>query len=303
MAANTIAAPWIAPAAARSRASAAERAWWGLLAVLVLSPVPCLVATQRQYSLSLVMFVAPVALLLLSLARRGALRETGPALGVALGILFPMGALLNLLFADDFFTYPNASATLGLALPSWRAGGFSAAHPIPVEEFAFYGFGFAAILLAYAWVGEVWLPVRAPALDWTRGGALAVLAPVTLVAGAVLAQRALAPGRAFPSYLAYLLLVPLPVALWLGPCVRAAVNWAALALVTCGLLAVSVLWEVSLAVPQGWWGYRAEAMVGLHVRPWSGLPVEAVLVWVLTPITTVFVYEAVRGLLSARRHA
>lgn len=301
MASTTTTVPWLLPAAVVSRPSPAERAWWAFLLVLVLSPLPSLVATGRQYTLSLLMFVAPVGALSVALVRRRAWKDSWRPLALSLGVLFPMGAVLNLLFADDFFTYPNAAATLGWAVPAVRGLRLSSSHPIPVEEFAFYGFGFAAILLAYVWVGEVWLPARAPRVDWSAARAFAALVPVVLALLAYQAQRHLAPERAFPAYLTYLLLVPLPVALWLWPCVRSAVNWPALALVTAALLALSVVWEVSLAIPQGWWGYNADAMVGLHLRAWHGLPVEAVLVWVLTPITTIFVFEAARGVVAGRR--
>ncbi len=301
MASTTTSVPWGVQATWTRRASVAERAWWGFLAVALLSPVPSLVATGRQYTLSLLMFVAPVVALVAGLVRRGSWAASWRPLVFSLGVLFPMGAVLNVLFADDFFTYPNAAATLGWSVPAVRGFALSDSHPIPLEEFAFYGFGFAAILLAYVWVGDVWLPAKAPRVDWTAGRASALIVPAVAAACAFPLQELLAPGRAFPAYLTYLLLVPLPVALWLWPCVRPAVNWAALALVTAALLALSVVWEVSLAIPQGWWGYRADAMVGLHVRAWHGLPIEAVLVWVLTPITTVFVFEAARGALFARR--
>jgi hypothetical protein len=42
-------------------------------------------------------------------------------------------------------------------------------------------------------------------------------------------------------------------------------------------------------------GYRPEAMVGITVGAWSGLPIEAVLVWCAVTFTTVVIYEVVNG--------
>ena len=45
------------------------------------------------------------------------------------------------------------------------------------------------------------------------------------------------------------------------------------------ILLISLLWEVTLAIPYGWWDYRPGAMMGLAIAAWRGLPVEAVCVW------------------------
>jgi hypothetical protein len=51
---------------------------------------------------------------------------------------------------------------------------------------------------------------------------------------------------------------------------------------------------VTLAIPFGWWGYRPEAMVGIHIGAWSGLPIEAVGVWLSVSFTTVIIYEVIK---------
>jgi hypothetical protein len=60
------------------------------------------------------------------------------------------------------------------------------------------------------------------------------------------------------------------------------------------LLTISLLWEVTLALPYGWWRYRDEAMIGLKIGAWFELPIEAPCVWMAVTFTTVIVYEVIK---------
>ena len=55
--------------------------------------------------------------------------------------------LVDLLFGNAFFVFPNKSATLGWEIPA--VGG-----AIPIEEFVFYLAGFMLVLLSYIWCDE-----------------------------------------------------------------------------------------------------------------------------------------------------
>ena len=66
---------------------------------------------------------------------------------------------------------------------------------------------------------------------------------------------------------------------------------------------VSLLWEATLAVPYGWWGYQPEQMIGLNIGAWSGLPIEAVCVWIAVTYTTVIVFESVKLWQASGRRA
>ncbi len=44
------------------------------------------------------------------------------------------------------------------------------------------------------------------------------------------------------------------------------INWRAFSFTFFLLLMISLLWEVTLALPYGWWRYRDEAMIGRSVR-------------------------------------
>ncbi|MCA2977222.1 MAG: hypothetical protein INH41_18650 [Myxococcaceae bacterium] len=259
------------------------------LALLVVSGFPCVVLARGAYTASLALFAVPSLVLGWALWRGGTRASTWRALAQAWALLVPMGVALNLAFADDFFRYPNAAAVTGWSVTAFDLTGPDASQPIPVEEFAFYALGFLAMLLLYA-LADAWLvpgarPGRAAPARFGRFSEVVV--PPSALAGAA---WLMADGGA-PSYFTYLCAVPLPVTLWLWPRVRARLNPAAL-LVTLGVLVpVSALWEAALAVPRGWWGYQAAAMLGPTAL---GVPVEAIAVWVLAPVTTAVVFEALR---------
>jgi len=276
----------------------------GFVASLVAAPVPCLAATSRQYTLSLLLFALPGAVILAWFARtpRHEIGRSRGAFALTLGVLVPMGLVLDLLFARFFFTFENRTAVLGWDVPSLALSGWDRAHPIPVEEFAFYVLGFLAMLLFYIWAREDFLrpctPAPSPAPEHVVRLACAPAAAAAALLGAAwLYKSQVAQEPGFPAYLAYLLAVPFLVTFTLLRVAAPLVNWQAFALTLSWVLGVSVLWEVSLAVPGGWWGYRAEAMSGLRIAAWHGLPVEAVLVWFLAALATVVLFEASRAFL------
>src|SRR6266496_3661056 len=59
------------------------------------------------------------------------------------------------------------------------------------------------------------------------------------------------------------------------------------------LVLMSLLWEVTLALPYGWWEYRSNILIGLHIGAWTGLTIEAVCVWLAVSFTTVITYEVI----------
>src|SRR5512133_722452 len=72
------------------------------------------------------------------------------------------------------------------------------------------------------------------------------------------------------------------------------INWRAFSFTFFLLLLISLLWEATLALPYGWWEYWPSTMMGLHIRAWSGLPIEAVFVWFAVTFTTVITYEVIK---------
>ena len=72
------------------------------------------------------------------------------------------------------------------------------------------------------------------------------------------------------------------------------INWRAFSFTFFLLLLISLLWEVTLALPYGWWEYRSNILIGFHIGAWSGLPLEAVCVWLAVTFTTVITYEVIK---------
>jgi hypothetical protein len=253
-------------------------------------------ASPRGYTRSLVLFLAPIAALLGWFARHPEVQLARRALVWTLGLLLPTGIALDFLLAERLLRFEHWETTLGIPFPV--VGGV-----VPIEELLFYLAGFVAVLLTYVWADEHWLSrynipdyaARAgevPALlrwDWRAVYAGAAIAAMGTAWKAWVVEE---PG--LPLYLYYLVAVAVvPTAALLGSTV-AFVNWQAFSFTYLAILLVSLVWEVTLAMPYGWWDYQPQSMTGIAIAPWWGLPLEAVLVWLVVTYTTVVTYEAVK---------
>ena len=177
-------------------------------------------------------------------------------------------------------------------------------RPVPIEEYVFYLTGFITVLLLYVWLSEYWLAAYT-VLDY-EGEARAsrrllqfhptsVVLGVALVALAVLYKRWFSPVPAgWPGYFIVLVAGGLIPSASFYPVARRFINWRALSLTMFFVLLVSLLWEARLALPYGWWNYQHGAMMGVFIGAWSGLPVEAVLVWLAVTYGTVILFEVVK---------
>jgi hypothetical protein len=81
------------------------------------------------------------------------------------------------------------------------------------------------------------------------------------------------------------------------------INWRALSLTLFFILLLSLMWEATLGLPYGWWGFQHRQMLGIYITAWSQLPVEEVLVWITVTYATVIVYEVVRRWKSSGKGA
>lgn len=253
--------------------------------------------TPHGYTWSLLLFVFPLAVMAWWFVRHPRFTFQRTAYWMTIGLLAPLGFLLDILLGHTFFAFPNRGATLGLTLPG--VGG-----PLPVEEFVFYLSGFLFILLFYIWNDEFWLaaynvPDYAGA---TRGtGPIlsfhprAVVAGAALLAGAIVYKKFAAEDPAgFPGYFAFLVTVAFVPAAGLFRSTRPFINWRAFGLTSFIVVLISLLWEVTLALPYGWWAFEPRMMMGLGIGAWSGLPVEEVFLWFAVTFTTVVVFEALK---------
>src|SRR5213079_94196 len=106
--------------------------------------------TPLGYTWSLLLFVIPIAALGWWFACRPDLQFPRKAFWRTIALLAPLGFLLDLLFGNAFFIFPNNAATIG-----WEVRAIGGA--IPIEEFVFYLAGFMLVLLSYIWCDEYWM--------------------------------------------------------------------------------------------------------------------------------------------------
>ncbi len=274
------------------------------------SPVPIIPvdqnATPHGYTISLLLFIFPIAMIAGWFLPSEGLHIPRRAFWWTLAILVPLGFLLDFIFAQWFFTYPNVGATVGIPAPAWG-------RPVPIEEYVFYFTGFLAVLLLYVWLGEFWL--AAYNVEDYPDEARKVLRllrfhPTSLILAAVLIGAAwfykkhfaLPEDQAgFPGYFSFLVAGALLPAVTFFPVARRFINWRALSLTLFFMLLVSMLWEATLALPYNWWNFQHRQMIGLFVGAWSRLPIEEVFIWIAVTYATAIVFEVVKVLLASER--
>lgn len=248
------------------------------------------------YPVSLLLFIVPILVIAFWFVPAERLRISRKSFVRTIALLFPIGVILDFFFARSFLKFPNPEATLGIPAPA--LGG-----SVPIEEYIFYFTGFVTILLVYIWFDEYWLAAYSIPLDARERinyQRLLRFHPTSLVLGLVLIAAAIffrmhfiqEPG--FPGYFTFLVIGALGPSTLLLPSAMPVINWRAFSLTLLLILLVSLLWEATLAVPYGWWGYQDAQMIGIRITAWSKLPIEAVIVWIAVTYATAIVYEVVR---------
>jgi hypothetical protein len=251
------------------------------------------------YTWSLLLFIVPILVIGFWFLPSEGLEIPQRAFWWTIAILVPLGWGLDFLFAQYFFWFPNLQATL--QIPAWALG-----RPVPIEEYVFYLTGFIAVLLLYVWLGEFWLAAyTAPDYpgEARRLRRLLQFHPTSLIVGVLLIGAAwifkkhCAPMEArdgFPGYFAFLVAGALVPSLSFFPVAKRLINWRALSLTVFFMLLVSLLWEVTLALPYGWWDFQHRQMVGLFIGAWHDLPIEEVCLWIAVSYATAIVFEVVK---------
>ncbi len=254
-------------------------------------------ASPHGYTWSLLLFVIPIVVIGVWFLPSEGLDVPQKAFWRTIGILAPIGCLLDVIFAQWFFCFPDPKATLGILAPALGRW-------VPIEEYFFYLTGFITILLLYVWLSEYWL--AAYTVEDYRGEARALprllqFHPTSLIVAGVLIGEGFVYKKYFsdvrdgwPGYLIVLVLGGLTPAMSFYPATKRFINWRALSMTMFFIMLVSMLWEATLALPYGWWNYQHRAMVGVFIGAWCDLPIEAVLVWLAVSYGTVILFEAVK---------
>jgi hypothetical protein len=263
-------------------------------------------ASPHGYTWSLLLFLVPIVVIAVWFLPGEGLEIPRRSFWRTIGILAPIGCLLDVIFAQWFFVFPNPGSTLGVLAPAWG-------HWVPVEEYVFYLAGFITILLLYVWLSEYWL--AAYTVEDYRGEAqalpkllefhpMSLVIGVALIAGAIICKKFFSEVReGWPGYFIVLVVGGIIPSVSFYPVTRRFINWRALSLTMYFILLISMLWEATLALPYGWWNYQHGAMMGVFIGAWSGLPVEAVLVWLAVTYGTVILFEAVKIWQASGRRA
>ena len=259
-----------------------------------------------EYTISLLFWIAPVlAITLFFIVRRSLGNVQILAIAINLAILSGVGFLLDLLFARYFFRFPDDRMTLGILI----AG-------IPIEEFVFYLSGFWFIILFYVFNDEYFLlKYNVPDSRYVRFARRlrrsvylnitlrSLITLISLCGASILISQLLNPEEnvRIPGYIIFLSTAAYVPWIFFWRVTRTFVNTRSLAFTVLVTLCISIIWEVTLALPRGYWDYNHEFMVGIFISFWSDLPVEAVTVWIFSSLI-VLSYEYTKLLLYRRAH-
>ncbi len=276
----------------------------------VRSPVTLLATsanpTPHGYTWSLLLFLFPAVVIAWWLLPSEGVAIPRRAFWWTMGVLGPLGCATDFFFGSRFFTFSNPGATLGIWAPALHA-------PVPIEEYVFYVSGFLTVLLLYLWLDEFWIAAynvpdygthakRLPRLVQFHGSSV-VVGLVLIAAGLVYKKVFSGDPEGFPGYFAFVVTVAIVPSIGLFRTARAFINWRAFSLTLFMIVLVSLLWEATLALPYGWWGFQEREMLGLRIGAWAGLPIEEVGVWISVTYTTVIVFETVKLWLASEKSA
>lgn len=271
------------------------------------------------YTFSLARFIVPCAVFGVWMWRSPRTAEQRRAFLFTMILLIPLGFMLDLFFGRLFLKFPNLDATVGILIPGYelRSGLSGLFGPgwepaLPIEEFAFYMLGFIAVLLAYVWGDQILFygnkvddNQRTPPVfrGWKATLSFWLVVGAVLFGIAWLIRRSIPSesGSAFPGYFLFLLTVSIIPSLFCSRVAIQFINWRAFALAWLFILGISQFWEASLGIPYGWWAYEPDQMIGIFLKPYCDLPIEAVLVWTLVAWTTTIIYETILTAVHAGR--
>ena len=229
---------------------------------------------------------------------------------LTVAILIPIGYILDIVFGNLFFNFPNHHAVLGIHIPGYSFEKEAWIWDLPIEEFIFYTTGFIAILTVYLTCDDNWFELynRFHYADEhetkikEREGIIRNAHYPTLIIGAIMIVAAVLYKKygaheynnGFPGYFTFLVVVAMIPSFVLFNTAKELINWRAVSFTIFYILLISILWEATLASPYGWWRYNYDQMMGIVIKPWSGLPIEAAMLWLVVTFTTVIVYNTIK---------
>ncbi|MGD8594703.1 MAG: lycopene cyclase domain-containing protein [Gammaproteobacteria bacterium] len=260
--------------------------------------------TPSGYTISLSLFLFPMASLFFWMWRFKKLSFQKTAFWYSLALLAPTGIVLDILFGNAFFVFENHNAVSGVYFPA--LGG-----PLPIEEIIFYISGFTTVLLLYVWCDEYWFE-RYNVPDYTVESAKIdkVLqihwASLAIGFGLVLLATAYKKlisnsSDGFPWYFTYIAIVALIPSMAFYKSAKPFINWRAFSFTFFIIVLISLIWESTLALPYQWWGFQERAMTGIFIGAWHDLPLEEIVVWFSVSYASIIIYETIKIWLASRK--
>jgi hypothetical protein len=252
--------------------------------------------TPYGYTISLLLFIVPIVAIATWFLPKEDVHISRKSFARTIAVLFPLGAMLDFFFAHSFFVFPNANATLRIKAPALGGG-------VPVEEYLFYFTGFVAVLLIYVWLDEYWLAAYTIPVTEARRTEFdrllcfhpeSLVLGIVLIGGAILFRHFFVSAPGFPGYFIFLVVGALLPSSLLFPSALPVINWRAFGLTFFLMVLISLLWEATLALPYGWWGFQDAQMLGIYITAWSRLPIEEVFLWCAVIYATTILYEIIR---------
>lgn len=247
--------------------------------------------TPYGYTVALLFWAVPaaaVAFWLLPSKQRHVERR---AFWITVAMLLPVGFLGEFFLVYYLWDFPNLGATMGIMAPAMGS-------PVPLEEYLFYILAFICALLIYIWLDEYWMSAyqstQEPKSKLIQFHPLSLIVAVLLIGAAIVWKKFIVAEPGFPLYFTFqVVAVLLPCAVFL-PTAQPMINFRAFTLTSFFILMVSLMWEVTLAIPYQWWSYHNKSMMGIYIKGWSNLPIEAVILWIAGSWLAVVVYHVVR---------
>ncbi len=163
----------------------------------------------------------------------------------------------------------------GVVVPCWHGRTFIEGHPRKPERW--------------------WPSFKLHFFDSWREpvGRNVAFAFVGLSVGLLIWGFAAQPKGSLPLYALYLTLSTAVASYLMLGQVWKHVNWRAFTLTAAVMTLLSVVYEITMALPFGWWGFEERALLGLRVDALWDIPVEQLFLYVSGSFTIVLLYETV----------
>lgn len=274
--------------------------------------LPVVGVSPYGYTVSLLLFIVPVALLCIWFHKAGNRSLERRSFYISCLIIFLFGSFLDFIFGYSFFNFPDPDATLNFRLPSFSFYTWSwVGDYLPIEEFLFYIFGAIFMVSLYVFGDEFWFKAynridykdHSKSLEKLFRPHLKSIFPAILLLVAAWFFKFKGDhgfNEGIPGYFTFEVLLAICPTILFFYAVKDVINYRAFSFMLVSLTLISIVYEATLGVPFGWWAYNYDQMVGITITAWANLPIEAVLLWFVAAWASVILYEFLKVYIFAK---